>query len=66
MLKRRWLSVTFFISLLLCVALGQISLLFAPVALSQTVTTQAINLSIQQGLRRYQTGDFKGAIALTA
>ena len=64
MLKRRWLSVTFFISLLLCVALGQSSLLFAPDALSQTVAIQAINLSIQQGLTRYQTGDFKGAIAV--
>jgi CHAT domain-containing protein len=64
MLKRRWLSVTFFISLLLCVALGQSSLLFAPVALSQVVTIHAINLSIQQGLTRYQAGDFKGAIAV--
>jgi CHAT domain-containing protein len=64
MLKRRWFSITFLISLLLCIALGQGSLLFAPVALSQTVITQAINLSIQQGLERYQSGDFQGAIAI--
>jgi CHAT domain-containing protein len=64
MLKRRWFSITFLISLLLCIALGQGSLLFVSVALSQAVSIQTSNLSLQQGLERYQSGDFQGAIAI--
>ena len=49
MLKQRLLSVLFLMSLLLCLGLGQVS---AQVASSPT----------QQGLERYQRGDFQGAI----
>jgi CHAT domain-containing protein len=63
MLKRRWFSITFLISLLLCIALGQGSLLFTSVASGQTVA-QTTNVSVQQGLERYQAGDFQGAIAV--
>ena len=49
MLKRRWLSILFLISLALCLGWGQVS---AQVA------------SVQQGLERYQSGDFQGAIAV--
>ena len=51
MLKQRLLSVLFLMSLVLCLGLGQVS-------------AQVANSSIQQGLERYQAGDFQGAIAI--
>jgi len=51
MLKQRLLSVLFLMSILLCLGLGQV---FAQVANSPT----------QQGLERYQRGDFQGAIVI--
>jgi hypothetical protein len=50
MFKQRLLSVLCLMSLVLCLALGQVS-------------AQVVNPSIQQGLERYQAGDFQGAIA---
>ena len=49
MLKQRLLSVLFLMSLLLCLGLGQVS-------------AQVANSPTQQGLERYQRGDFQGAI----
>jgi tetratricopeptide (TPR) repeat protein len=63
MLKRRWLSVIFLISFVLCLVWEQISLTLMPAALGQIVA-QATNVSVQPGLERYQAGDFQGAIAI--
>jgi CHAT domain-containing protein len=49
MLKQRLLSVLFLMSLMLCLGLGHVS-------------AQIVNSSIQQGLERYRSGDFQGAI----
>lgn len=49
MLKQRWLSVFFFTILVLCLGWGQVS-------------AQSVDSSIRQGLERYQSGDFQGAI----
>jgi CHAT domain-containing protein/tetratricopeptide (TPR) repeat protein len=62
MLKRRWLSILFLISLVFCLGLSQVSITFNPLALSRAVVAQTIDPSIQQGLERYQSGDFQGAI----
>jgi CHAT domain-containing protein len=64
MLKRRWLSMLFLISLVFCLGLSQVSLTFQQVGLSRVAVAQTINLSIQQGLERYQSGDFQGAILI--
>jgi CHAT domain-containing protein len=64
MLKRRWLSMLFLISLVFCLGLSQVSITFNPVALSRLVAAQPIDSSIQQGLERYQSGDFPGAILI--
>lgn len=64
MLKRRWLSVLFLISFALCLGWSQVSLTFKPVVVGQVVMAQTVDSSIQQGLERYQSGDFQGAIAV--
>ncbi len=64
MLKRRWLSVLFLISFALCLGWGQVSLTFKPVVVGQVVMAQTVDSSIQQGLERYQSGDFQDAIAI--
>ena len=64
MLKRRWLSVLFLISFVLCLGWSQVSLTFKPVVVGQVVMAQTVDSSIQQGLERYQSGDFQGAIAV--
>ncbi len=64
MLKRRWLSVLFLISFTLCLGWGHISLTFKSIAVDHVVIAQTVNSSIQQGLERYQAGDFQGAITL--
>jgi CHAT domain-containing protein len=51
MLKPRLLSVLFLTILVLCLGWGQVS-------------AQVSDSSIQQGLERYQNGDFQGAIAI--
>jgi tetratricopeptide (TPR) repeat protein len=64
MLKRRWLSMLFLISLVFCLGLSQVSLTFQQVGLGRIAVAQTINPSIQQGLERYQSGDFQGAILI--
>jgi tetratricopeptide (TPR) repeat protein len=49
MLKQRWLSVFFLTILVLCLGWSQVS-------------AQIVNSLIQQGLERYRSGDFQGAI----
>lgn len=51
MLKRRWRSIFFLVSLVFCLGLGRVS-------------AQVVSSSIQQGLEHYQAGDFQGAIAV--
>ncbi len=51
MLKQRWLSILFLISLVMCLGWGHVS-------------AQVVGSSVQQGLERYQSGDFQGAIAV--
>lgn len=51
MLKQLLLSVLFLISLALCLEWGQVS-------------AQIVRTSVQQGLERYQVGDFQGAISI--
>ena len=51
MSKQRLLSVLFLMSILLCLGLGQVS-------------AQVANSPTQQGLERYQRGDFQGAIVI--
>ena len=51
MLKQRWLSILFLVSLALCLQWSHVS-------------AQIANSSVQQGLERYQSGDFLGAIAV--
>jgi CHAT domain-containing protein len=51
MLKPRLLSVFFITMLVLCLGWGQVS-------------AQVSDSSIQQGLERYQNGDFRGAVAI--
>jgi CHAT domain-containing protein len=64
MLKRRWLSILFLVSFALCLGWGQVSLTFKLVPLGRVVIAQTVDSSIQQGLKRYQSGDLQGAIAV--
>ncbi|BAY28071.1 TPR repeat protein [Calothrix sp. NIES-2100] len=63
---RHLLKVLFLSSLTFCLCLSQVSLLFRQVQLGEVVTAQETDSKqvIQQGLTRYQTGDFLGAISL--
>jgi tetratricopeptide (TPR) repeat protein len=64
MLKRRWLSILFLISLVFCLGLSQISITFEQAGFGRVAVAQTINRAIQQGLERYQSGDFRGAISI--
>lgn len=61
---RRLLGVLFFCSLTLCLWLGQLPARMGQVNLSSTATAQTVeaNQLVQQGVERYQAGDFRGAI----
>lgn len=64
MLKKRWLSILFVISLLFCLGLSQVSITPKQVGLGGVAVSQTINSSIGSGLGRYQSGDFQGAILI--
>ena len=60
--RRRWLGYLFLASLILCLGMGSFSHFFQ--LRGQVATAQPINPShlVQQGVDRYQSGNFKGAI----
>lgn len=61
---RRFLGILFLSSLTLCLWVGQVSSLPWQMQWTQVATAQSPNPSqlVQQGVERYQTGDFQGAI----
>ncbi|BAY50249.1 TPR repeat protein (plasmid) [Scytonema sp. HK-05] len=61
----RLLNLLFLSSLTVCLCLGQVSLTFRQVQLGEVVIAQATDWKqlMQQGLKRYTTGDFQGAIS---
>ncbi|MBW4621671.1 MAG: CHAT domain-containing protein [Cyanosarcina radialis HA8281-LM2] len=64
MLKKRWLSMLFLISLVFCLGLSQVSITFKQVEWGWAAVAQTVDSSIQQGLECYRSGDFRGAISI--